>query len=83
MDTATMKIATIVSDQQGQTVHLPSDVRLEAEEVYVKQIGPSVILIPKHYNTWESLAESLNQFSDDYMHDRAQPAQQSRPGVFE
>ena len=78
-----MKTATIVSEPQGQTVHLPNDVRLEAEEVYVKQIGPSIVLIPKHYNAWQSLVESLDQFTDDYMQERMQPAQQSRPGMFE
>ena len=78
-----MKTATVTSDVQGQTVHLPGDVHLEGDEVFVKQVGRSVLLIPKQHDTWQSLVESLDQFSDDFMEDRAQPPEQSRVRVFE
>jgi antitoxin VapB len=78
-----MKTATVVSEPDGQTIRLPVDVRLSGDEVFVKQIGPSVILIPKQHNPWQSLVESLDQFSDDFMQDRAQPAEQSRTRAFE
>lgn len=78
-----MKTATVISDSQGQTIRLPDGIRLEGDEVFVKRIGPSVVLIPKQHNPWQSLVESLDRFSDDYMQDREQPMEQQRPRVFE
>lgn len=78
-----MKTATVTSDSQGQTVHLPGDIHLDGDEVFVKQVGRSVVLIPKQHNAWQSLVDSLDQFSADFLEDRAQPSEQSRAKVFE
>lgn len=78
-----MKTASVISAPDGQTIRLPIEVHLDGDEVFVKQIGPSVVLIPKQHNPWQSLVESLDQFSDDFMQDRAQPAEQARERAFE
>jgi antitoxin VapB len=69
-----MKTATVVTQAGGQIVHLPEDIHLDGDEVLVKQVGQSVVLTPKHANPWQSLLDSLDQFTDDFMEDRAQPA---------
>ena len=40
-------------------------------EVYIKKIGNAIILISKD-NPWQTLIDSLNQFSDDFMMTRDQ-----------
>lgn len=78
-----MKIATVTTDPEGQTVHLPVEIRLESGEVFVTQVGQSVVLVPKATNPWQPLLDSLSQFSADYMEDRAQPGPQRRETPFE
>jgi antitoxin VapB len=78
-----MKTATVTTQPEGQIVHLPPEIRLENGEVFVSQVGQSVVLAPKGANPWQSLLDSLDQFSEDYTEDRAQPASQKREMVFE
>lgn len=78
-----MKTAIVVTDAEGQFVRLPSEVHLEGTEVLVKQVGRSVVLVPKAGNPWQPLLDSIAQFSDDYMDDRAQPPAQKRETLFE
>ncbi|MEX2605502.1 MAG: hypothetical protein WD361_14925 [Gracilimonas sp.] len=51
--------------------------KIEDDKVYLKKIGDSLYVIPFH-NPWDSLIESTNQFSEDFMEEREQPAQPSR-----
>ena len=78
-----MKTATVTTQQEGQIVHLPAEIRLENGEVSVTQVGHSVVLVPKGTNPWQSLLDSLDQFSEDYMQDREQPGPQQRETIFE
>ena len=78
-----MKIATVVSQPDGQIVRLPRDIHLDGDEVFVKQVGRSVVLVPKQGNPWQPLLDSLDQFSDDYMQERLQPPGQDRETMFE
>ena len=78
-----MPTALVVTDSAGQVVRLPAEIHLEAGEVLVRQVGHSVVLVPKGSNPWQPLLDSLDQFSDDYMEDRAQPSPQRRAVVFE
>ncbi len=77
-----MKTATVTTQADGQSVHLPAEIRLEDGEVFVIQVGHSVVLVPKKMGSWQSLFDSLNEFTDDYMEDRGQPGAQTREGVF-
>lgn len=78
-----MKVATVTTEREGQTVHLPAGIRLADGEFFVTQVGRSLLLVPKGTSSWQSLVESLERFSEDYMEDRAQPAPQKRETVFE
>ncbi len=78
-----MKTAKVITRADGQTVHLAPDVHLVGDEVFVKQVGQSVVLTPKQANPWQLLLDSLDMFPDDFMDDRAQPEQQRRETVFD
>ena len=72
-----MQTAKIFINGRSQAVRLPKEYRLKGEDVYIKKIGNIVMLIPKD-TPWSSLITSLDQFTDDYMEDRSQPAQKNR-----
>jgi antitoxin VapB len=66
-----MNIAQISTDGTHQIVILPEDFKMAGTEVYIKKVGNAIILIAKD-NPWQSLFESLDQFSDDFMTTRDQ-----------
>jgi antitoxin VapB len=51
---------------------LPKAFWLPGKEVYIKKVGNAIVLIPMDH-PWETLFESLSQFSDDFMREREQP----------
>ena len=75
-----MQTAKIFQNGQSQAVRLPKEFRFDGKEVYVKKTHNAVILIPKD-NPWQSLLASLDQFSDDFLSDRAQPKAQERESL--
>ncbi|QYX33351.1 antitoxin [Sphaerospermopsis torques-reginae] len=66
-----MNTARLSSDGTHQTVILPPDFQMTGTEVYIKKIGNAIILISKD-NPWQTLIDSLDQFSDDFMNNRDQ-----------
>ena len=78
-----MLTATVTTRDHGQSVQLPEGFQFDTSEVYLKRVGRSVLLIPKDADPWEVIAESLDQFTGDFMQDRAQPAEQQREAMFE
>ncbi|MCP4632467.1 MAG: antitoxin [candidate division Zixibacteria bacterium] len=72
-----MQTAKIFLNGRSQAVRLPKDFRFSGNDVFIRKIGKIVILIPKD-DPWASLANSLDQFTDDYMETRDQPTQDSR-----
>lgn len=77
-----METARLFRNGQSQAVRLPKDFRFEGEKVFIKRVGNAVVLIP-YQDSWETLFESLDQFSDDFMGDREQPAHQERENLFD
>ena len=75
-----MQTAKIFINGRSQAVRLPKEFRFSGSDVFIKRIGKIVLLIPKD-DPWASLADSLDQFTDDYMETRDQPAQQSRKSL--
>ncbi|QSJ19045.1 AbrB/MazE/SpoVT family DNA-binding domain-containing protein [Nostoc sp. UHCC 0702] len=67
-----MNTVQLIMDGNNQTVILPKEFQLEGNEVYIKKIGNAVILISKE-NHWQTLFESFNLFSEDFMTSREQP----------
>jgi antitoxin VapB len=53
--------------------------RFEGDEVFIKRVGNAVVLLPWS-DSWQTLYESLEVFSEDFMEERGQPAfEQVRP----
>jgi antitoxin VapB len=67
-----MNTAKISTDGTHQIVILPEDFQMMGTEVYVKKVGNTIVLIAKD-NPWQSLFDSLEQFSEDFMTAREQP----------
>ena len=72
MDTA--KLFDIGSDQ---AVQLPQAYRMEGREANITKVGDVVILLPLK-RKWDSLFESREEFSDDFMAERVQPRLENR-----
>ncbi|MFQ5611181.1 MAG: antitoxin [Anaerolineae bacterium] len=77
-----MKTARLFQNGQSQAVRLPKEFRFTGDKVFIKKVGNAVILIP-YQDSWQSLFQSLDQFSDDFMEIREQPARQERECLFE
>lgn len=76
-----MKTAKLFQNGQSQAVRLPKEFRFNGTEVFIKKVGKATILLPVK-NPWESLFDSLNKFSNDFMSTREQPKQQERDDIF-
>ncbi|MCL4557087.1 MAG: type II toxin-antitoxin system VapB family antitoxin [Deltaproteobacteria bacterium] len=61
-----MKVAKLFKNGQSQAVRLPKEFKFQDNYMFVKKSGNIVILIPAT-NSWDSLIESLDKFSDDFM----------------
>lgn len=75
-----MDTAQLIMDGNKQTVILPKKFQFQGDEVYIKKIGNAVILISKE-NPWQSLFESLDNFSEDFMLTREQPDLDTRENL--
>ena len=76
-----MERAKIFQSGRSQAVRLPKEFRFNGSEVFVKRIGNAVVLLPTD-DAWDSLAQSLDVFSDDFMVARGQPQEQHRGEPF-
>ncbi|RJX29530.1 MAG: AbrB/MazE/SpoVT family DNA-binding domain-containing protein [Dethiobacter sp.] len=72
-----MEIAKLFMNGRSQAVRLPREYRFDDSEVYVKKIGDIVLLIPKD-SAWRTMEASLSHFTDDFLLQRNQPAEQKR-----
>ncbi len=78
-----METARLFQNGQSQAVRLPKKYRFAGNKVIIKRVGNAVILLP-YEDSWETLFDSLEQFSDDFMsNDRQQPESQERESAFE
>jgi antitoxin VapB len=76
-----METAKLFINGRSQAVRLPKAYRFEGTEVFIKKSGNSVVLIP-YDAPWDTLFDSLDQFSEDFMNERNQPEQQIREELF-
>ena len=72
-----MKTAKLFRNGQSQAVRLPKEFRFKDNQVFIKKSGNIVMLIPAK-NSWDSLLNSLNKFSNDFMAVKNQPKTQVR-----
>jgi antitoxin VapB len=77
-----MDTAKIFKNGKSQAIRLPKEYRFQGSKVYLKQVGNAVVLIPEQ-DSWQTLIDSLAQFSDDFMSEREQPPTQERESAFE
>ena len=76
-----MKTAKIFTNGNSQAVRLPKECRFAGNEVIVKKIGDSVMLLPKE-KEWEIFLEGLYGFTEDiFSEGRQQPNQQERESL--
>jgi len=75
-----MKTAKLFRNGQSQAVRLPREFRFQDDHVFIKKSGNIVMLIPPG-DSWNSLFNSLNKFSDDFMLDRSEPSVQKRENL--
>lgn len=73
--------ATLFQYGDSQAVQLPKTVQFPGTEVYIKQVGNALVLLPMEH-PWDSWLASLSQFSDDFMVERAPLPVQPRGDVF-
>jgi antitoxin VapB len=66
-----MNKAKLFKNGKSQAVRLPREFQFHGSEVWVRKIGPNVLLIPKD-DPWDSLIDSLDKFSRDFMAERNQ-----------
>ncbi len=76
-----MNVVDIVQEGQSQVVRLPEMYSFDDNKVFVNKIGNAVVLLPYH-DPWRPLFDSLDKFSDDFMKEREQPAEQIRETLF-
>jgi antitoxin VapB len=77
-----MKRANVLQQDSHQIIKLPRSLRINSQQVFIKQVGNALVLIPSE-NPWQSLFDSLGNFSDDFMEIREQPELQVRENLFE
>jgi len=75
-----MKTAKLFKNGDSQAVRLPKEFRFTGNEVLIKHVGDAVVLLPKS-KSWDTLLSSLEQFSEDFMLEREQPAGQTRESL--
>ncbi len=76
-----MKKAKLFKNGHSQAVRLPKEFRMPGREVGVRKVGKAVLLVPLDHG-WDSLFESLAEFSDDFLTERTQASPQPREKAF-
>ncbi len=74
--------AHVVQEGEYQLIKLPESIHLNTQQVFIKLVGNSLVLIPVE-NPWQSLFDSLDKFSEDFLELREQPEPQVREHLFE
>lgn len=77
-----MDTARLFQSGRSQAVRLPKKYRFSGTQVFIKKVGDTVVLMP-YQGGWQTLFDSLDQFSEDFMASRSQPEQQLREDAFE
>lgn len=61
----------------GQAIRIPDSFKINDDKVYIKKIGNALYIIPYH-QPWQSMFDSLQQFTSDFMENREQSPTQTR-----
>lgn len=77
-----MKTAKIFKNGRSQAVRLPLEFRFKGNEVKISIEGNKIILSPIE-TSWDSMIDSLDEFSSDFLSERQEPSADKRDGFFE
>ena len=72
-----MQTARIFLNGRSQAVRLPKEFRFSEDEVLIKRVGDSVVLLPKS-KAWSTLRTAVTGFEKGVRLERNQPPQQKR-----
>ena len=61
----------------SQIIQIPEGLKIKDDKVYLKKVGNSIYVIPFH-NPWDSLIQSTELFTNDYLDERDQQAVQEK-----
>ena len=63
-----MKVEAVnIEDYEGsQAIRIPDDFKINDDKVYMKKVGNALFIIPFH-NPWQSVFDSLENFTSDFM----------------
>ncbi|MBI9075252.1 MAG: antitoxin [Desulfatibacillum sp.] len=75
-----MKTAKLFKNGNSQAVGLPKEFQFLGDEVFIKKVGRIVVLSPKE-DPWDSLIQSLDMFTEDFMETRIQPEIEDRDSL--
>lgn len=75
-----MNTAKLLMNGDNQTVVLPREFQFQGNEVYIKKIGNAIVLISKE-NSWQTLFDAIELFSEDFMEIREQPELEVREAL--
>lgn len=77
-----MTTAKLFPNGQSQAVRLPKEFRFENQsEVFIAKEGEALIIFPKS-SKFNLLFTALDQFSNDFLENRNQPANDTREEMF-
>ena len=76
----TFEAIDIQQTNGAQIIRIPEWMKIEDDKVYLRKLGNTLFVIPFH-NPWQSLFESLDNFTPDFMENRHQPAPQERESL--
>jgi len=74
------EIVEIGAHDDFQDIKIPEKYKIDDDKVYIKKTGNVIYIIPYH-NAWDSMFDSTRNFSDDFMDQRDQPANQTRENI--
>ncbi len=72
-----LETINIKSNKKSQAINIPQNMRINDDKVYLKKVGNALYIIPFH-NPWQNLFDGIEDFTSDFMEDRAQPINQNR-----
>ncbi|MFN7116080.1 MAG: antitoxin [Saprospiraceae bacterium] len=71
----TFEAIDIQQTNGAQIICIPERMKIADDKVYLRKLGNTLFVIPFH-NPWQSLFESLDNFTQDFIEDRNQPTPQ-------
>lgn len=71
------RLAKVFQNGRSQAVRIPKEYRVNTDEVYIENIGHSIILTPKEKNKWDVMRHALDDM-EEFLPDRNQPKIQER-----